>query len=256
MLEGRPSSAVSTAFDGSLPPRSARFGVQTPRRDTARCLDLRATAPVTERSRPRQRALQGTCRQPEPTVRGRARAPLERLGFSFELPTRARSPRHQLAVASRPPGRWRSAYARMPFFGARAADVVALGVNAATSVSSGPGTSTAATWMRFLLVGELRRIATVPLGWVVTHLAGCLPRRRACTGASTRDLAVSWVRPFTGAALNKCVVARPVVPRRVNDLLLGILPVGWIACSVTAFAACQMVRRPSGRPRGLRSTRV
>lgn len=101
MLEVRPSSAVSTAFDGSLPPRSARFGVQTPRRDTARCLDLRATAPVTERSRPRQRALQGTCRQPEPTVRGRARAPLERLGFSFELPTRARSPRHQL--------RWRAA---------------------------------------------------------------------------------------------------------------------------------------------------
>jgi hypothetical protein len=58
--------------------------------------------------------------------------------------------------------------ARTPFYGARAADVVALGVNAATSASSGPGTSTSATWMRPLLVRELRRIATVPFGWVVS----------------------------------------------------------------------------------------
>lgn len=64
MLKDRPSSAVSMAFEGSLPPRSARFGVQTPRRDAARCLDLRATAPATAQSRPRQRALQGMRRPP------------------------------------------------------------------------------------------------------------------------------------------------------------------------------------------------
>jgi hypothetical protein len=61
--------AASVACEGSLPPPSARFGVQTPRRDAARCLDFRATAPVTAQSRPRQRALQGTRRSSEPTVR-------------------------------------------------------------------------------------------------------------------------------------------------------------------------------------------
>jgi hypothetical protein len=45
---------------------------------------------------------------PEPTVRAVARAPLERLGFSSELPSQSQVTATLYAVASRPSGRWRS----------------------------------------------------------------------------------------------------------------------------------------------------
>jgi len=247
------SSAASVACEGSSasPVCSLRrAGTETRRRQVSRLQGdcsgngaVEATAARSARNAP----------LPEPTVRGRARAPLERLGFSSELPSQSQVTATPIAVASRPPGRWRSVTLGCRFCGARAADVVALGVNAATSASSGPGTLTSATWMRPLLVRELRRIATVPFGWVVTHLAGCLPGQRPCTGALLEAFGFRGCRSPTGAALNKCLAARPVVPRRVNDLLLGIRPAGWIARSATASAACQLFGVLRGAPRGLRS---
>lgn len=127
--------------------------------------------------------------------RGRARAPLERLGFSSEIPSQARSPRHY-AVASRLSRRWRSAT-----FGRRLRRE-----NRRCRCVGCQRRHVRVVWSRDLdvcsvdalpLTRELRRIATVPFGRIVT-----VPRRLPfeatglCTGASACGLRAALVTAF------------------------------------------------------------
>jgi hypothetical protein len=227
--------------------------VQAPRRDAARCLDFRATAPATAQSRPRQRALQGTRRSSEPTVRAVAFG--HRLNAWVALrscPRGARSPRHQL--------RWRAALR-----GGGEVQTLGRRLRRESRRCRCVGCQrrhVCVVWSRDFDVcnvdapppcegAETDRDGPLRVGR--EHLAGCLPGQRPCTGALLETFGFRGCRSPTGAALNKCLAARPVVPRRVNDLLLGIRPTGWIARSATASAACQLFGVLRGAPRGLRS---
>jgi len=233
-----PTAASVAVGESFVPPPSVRLDVQTPRRDAARCLNFRATVSATTRSRLRQRALQGTRSFPSTPFARRGRAPLERPGFSSEIPSQARSPRHY-AVASRPSGRWRSAT-----FGRRLRRE-----NRRCRCVGCQRRHVRVVWSRDLdvcsvdalpLARELRRIATVPFGRIVT-VPRWLPLRgnRALHGCfCLRPSGCSGDGLLLACRTEKCSAARPVAPRWVNDLLLGIRPAGWIARSATASAAC------------------